>query len=343
MPTGYARLAVESIPGNETNSPTLSTKKLFPPLQRIAPKPGTSPMERDDELRNQDEPLAVLTDRYNPTWEYGSRMYPDTIGFFLWLTLGAPVSTAGNGVITDLSGATIPAGATRHTWDAPFGPTGASPLTAQVDFAYKDQSVFYKGKGMTIDTLNIETPEDGGAVLSASGPGLYLADQTDPALTATYEALTVQPFKRGGLTLPTNLTGTGTTEDFSISVSNPVEPSSSLGVASKWADVMEKSSEGGPIVVSGSIPKRQLDQDDVLALKNATGFALLASWVSDSIIASAYPYKVFAKMDNCQYVDGDPDDLMNRRRHGHALSWKSTTTSTGSSHFQVVNATASYT
>src|SRR5215210_3654118 len=100
MPTGYLRGAFESIPGNETNTPTLSTKKIFFPLRSFAPRLGAAHMERDDELRNQDEPLAVLSDILDPSWEYDSRAYPDVLGFFLTLALGPPVTTAGDGIIT---------------------------------------------------------------------------------------------------------------------------------------------------------------------------------------------------------------------------------------------------
>src|SRR3954447_2041222 len=103
MPTGYARIATESIPGKEATPPTLSTKKLFPPLQELGPKPGPAPLSRDDELRNQDEPLAVIPEAYNPSWEIKVRAYPDTVAMLLQLACGAPVTSTGNGVITDLA------------------------------------------------------------------------------------------------------------------------------------------------------------------------------------------------------------------------------------------------
>src|SRR3954467_8652553 len=110
MPTPYVRESFEDIPGNETNSTTLSTKKVFSPLQSFAPKLGVNPMERDDEVRGQDEPIAVLSDAYSPSWEYKSRAYPDLLGFRLKHILGAPTTTAGNGVITDPDSAVIPTG-----------------------------------------------------------------------------------------------------------------------------------------------------------------------------------------------------------------------------------------
>ena len=341
MPTGYVRAAIESIPGNEANTPTLSTKKLFPPLRSFAPHLGATPMERDDELRNQDEPLAVLSDIFDPSWEYESRLYPDLLGFYLALTLGQPTTTVGDGIITDPDMDAIPASCYRHVWTAPFGPAGASPLTAQFDVAYRDQGTFFKAKGAACSELTIQNPESGGSTLGASGPANYLDRQSDPALSPTYETLAVRPFSRSDLTLPTWLTGTGTHENFDVTIENPVENTRSMGIKSRYPDLMEKSNDG-PIVVRGSIPQRQLDPDNWDALKNATGFAATARWVSDSIIAGSYPYKLFVAMANCQYVDGDSEELGNKRRHGASFDWKSTTASAGSTTITLVNATASY-
>lgn len=341
MPGGYVRGAIESVPGNETNSPTLSTKKVFFPVMSFEPKTGTNPLSRDDEVRNQDEPVPVIPDNYEPSYEMGVRGYPDSLGFLLTALLGDPTTSTGNGVITDPDTTPIPTGAYRHVWAAPFGPAGASPFTIQYDIAYADQSTYLKYKGAVVSELGIESPEEGGTQVSVSGPALYANTQSNPSLTAAYEALTVRPFTRGGLSLPTWLTGTGTHEDFSVSFSNPVEAVRSLGIASKWPDVMEKDNEG-PITVTGSIDQRQLDNDDLVALRDSTGFAAVARWVSDSIIASAYPYKLYVSMSNCQYTEGDPEALGNKRRHGAQFSFKSTTPSTGSTTVTLVNATSTY-
>jgi hypothetical protein len=342
MPTGYTRLALETFPGNEVNTPTLSTKKLFPPLQSLQPTRGEAPLNRDDEMRNTDEPLAITPESYSPTWEMNVRAYPDTMAFLLALTLGAPTTTAGNGVITDLGGGTIPTGAFRHRFTAPFGPAGAYPNTAQGDIAYSDQGVYLKGKGLAVSDLSLDTPEQGGAAVKVNGPGLFLDEQSNPSLTPAFEALSIPPFFRGNLTLPSNLAGTGVTQDFGLAISNPVEPARTLGIPSLYPDTMFKANSGGPIVVSGTIPKQILDSQDLQALKAATGFELLASWVSTAVIASGYPYKMFFKAANAQYTDGTPEALQNKRRLGASFGWKSTTTSSGSSTFEIVNATASY-
>lgn len=341
MATGYLHAAFESTPGNETNTPTLSTKVIYFPLITAKPDLNPDPMERDDELRNQDEPLAVLEEAHTPAWSFASRAYPDLLGFQFKNMLGSPATTAGNGVITDQDGIAIPTNAYRHVWTAPFGPGGVSPQTSQLQFSYKDQSVFFKLKGAATESLAISTPETGGARIEASGPAAYMVRQSDPALSPTYEALTVRPFTRGNLTLPTFLAGSNARfEDFSVNIAQNVDLVRSLGVASKFPDIVEKGD--GLIVVSGSANMRTLDVDDYDALKAATGFALTARWVNDSIIASSYPYKMYVVCTNAQYTGGDVDDLDNRRRHGANFNWKATYAGSTSVTIQLVNATSSY-
>ena len=340
MALGYLHGLFESIPGNETNSPTPSTKVIYFPLITARPSLGADHMERDDENRNQDQPLPVLPEAYDPSWEYESRAYPDLLGFWLKAMLGAPTTTAGNGVITDPDTVAIPAGAHRHVWTAPFGPAGASPQTSQLQFSYVDQAVYYKLKGAAVESLTIESPVKGGARVACSGPAAYMTRQANPSLTPTYESLALRPFTRGNLTLATWLSGTGTHEDFSINIANPIEMVRSLGIASRFPDVVEKGE--GLIVVSGSVPKRQLDPDDWDALLNATGFSAKVKWINDSIIASAYPYKLFIEMSNCQYVAGDADELSNQRRIGGTFDFKATYSGSASVTITLVNATTSY-
>lgn len=341
MASGYLHELFESIPGNETNSPTASTKIIYHPIQSAKVALNPKHMDRDDELRNQDQPLSVLTQAYDPSWEYAARAYPDLLAFRLKAMLGSPTTTAGDGIITDPDAGTIPTGATRHVWTAPFGPSGVSPQTTQQQFAYKDQTTFFKAKGCATSSLEIESPEEGGVGIKASGEAAYLERVADPALTPAYEALTVRPFTRSGLTLPTWLTGTGTHEDFSISVENPIEMVRSLGIPSKYPDVVEKGE--GLITVTGSLAKRQLDPDDYNALRDATAFAAKAKWLSDSIITGAYKYTLWIEMASCQYVEGEIDELSNKRRHGGNFNFKATFGgSTASCTVTLINNTASY-
>lgn len=342
MANGYLHSAFESVVGNEANTPTLSTKVIYHPLRSFQPSLNAKPLERDDELRNVDEPIMVLPEAYDPTWSLDSRLYPDLAGFELKAMLGAPTTTAGDGVITDPDGNTIPATATRHVWSAPYGPSGASPLTTQRQGAYKDEGVFFKLKGCGTEALALDSPASGGVGLTASGPAMYLARITDPALTPTYEALTIPPFERAHLTIVTWLTGTAVTEDFNIALANPMVPVRTLGAASKFPDLLEKGD--GPIVVSGTIPKRHIDPDDFDALLANTAFTVKVRWQSTvNIAATSYKYTLWLECNNCQYMDGAPEALANRRRIGASWSWKATYGGTpGSSKLTLVNGTASY-
>lgn len=341
MALAYARIRRETTnaPGNESVTPTYATKILYPPAISVSCNLNPSHMMRDDEIRNIDEPLSVVPEAYAPTWGIESRMYPDTVGMLLAGALGAPTTTAGDGIITDPDTVAIPASCYRHVWTAPFV-TGAIPSTMDVTAAYRDQSTYFQLRGCATETIGITSPASGGARISASGPALYMARISDPSLSPAYEALTILPFMRRHLTLSW-LSGSATTEDFSLNISNPVEATPSLNIRSAYPDVMEKAE--APVTFTGSIPKRQLDADDYDALLNATGFAATAKWVSDSIIASSYPYKLFIVFANCQYISGSPGALENRRRIGASFDFKGTTTgSAGHVTITLVNATTSY-
>lgn len=342
MAAGYAQVAFESIVGNETNSPTLSTKLLYPPLVQCTLNLNAKPMMRDDELRNVDEPFAVLPEIYDPSWSYQSRAYPDLTGMFLKSILGAPVSTAGDGIITDLDAVVVPTGVTRHTWTSPYGPAGINPQTMQIQAAYKDETVFYKLKGAACAQLDLTSPVSGGVQLKASGLGTFMQRVSDPALTPTYEALTVRPFTRNNLAIATWLASTAVHEDFTVSIANPHEAVRTLGISSRFPDDIEKLDP--PIIVTGTLPQRVINTQDWDALLNGTGFAAEIRWTSDSIIASGYPYKLIFKLANAQYVAGDANPLENKRRIGSSFNWKATnaTGSAGSVQIQLMNATASY-
>lgn len=341
MANGYLHAAYESTPGNEANSPTLSTKVLYTPLLSFSPSLNPAPLDRSDELRNVDEPISLIPEAFSPEWSLSTRAYPDVVGFWLKSILGAPTTTAGNGVITDPDGTVIPTGAYRHVWTAPYGPSGVNPLTTQLQAAYSDESIYFKLKGAATQSLSIDSPETGGVQLGASGPANYMSRVSSPGLTATYESLTIPPFERSQLTISTWLSGTATTEDFSLNISNPVVPVRSLGTASQFPDVMEKGDAS--ITVSGSIPKRHIDVEDFDALLASTGFATKVKWISTVAIASSYKYSLWNENNNCQLVDGSPNALENKRVIGADYTWRATYSGTaGSSKFTLVNATTSY-
>lgn len=340
--TGYLRGDFETAVGNESTSPTLSSKTIYVPIQSASFPLGSSPLERDDELRGVDEPLAVLEDAHAPTWSLTTRAYPDVLGFLLKSQLGNPTSTTGNGVITDANAVVVPTGAYRHTWTAPFGPSGASPQTTQWRGAYKDQSVFFKAQGCATESLAFSVPEQGGVGVQAGGPLTYLSRISDPSLTASYESLTIPPFLYSHVAINTDLSGAGTSEgEFSFTLNSPVEAARDLSSASRFPNQMYKSD--GSIGLTGSIRRALVDADDWDALKANTGFALKFTFTSTATIASSYPYKLIVSVGNCQYVGGGPEDLAARRRIGASFDWRAGYSGTaGNIVCQLVNATSSY-
>lgn len=340
MALAYAQVRREASPGTETVTPSYASKVLYPPALSVQVNPNPSHLIRDDEIRNIDEPLSAVAESYAPDWSAESRLYPDSVGMWLACMLGAPTTTAGNGVITDPDSVAIPVGAYRHVWTAPFGPSGLTPQTFDLRAAYRDQGVYFQAKGCAVQQLAIANPAQGGSRLSMSGPALYLARISDPSLTPAYEALSVTPLMRRHLSLSW-LSGSASTEDFSLSVANPVETTSTLGAASAFPDLIEKAES--PVTFTGSIPKRVLDSDDYDALINATGFTATAKYVSQTIIASSYPYKLFFVFGNCQYTGGGPGALENRRRIGATFDWRASSAgSAGHAVITLVNATSSY-
>lgn len=346
MANGYVREEFEtSAIGSESVTPTTSTKKIYPVLTEFTMDPGTQHLDRSDELRGSEEVLALVPERYEPAWSATYRAYPDVTAFKLKHILGVPVTTAGNGVITDPDGATVPTGAYRHVWtstSSDWGTAGVSPLTETITVAYKDQSVFGKFRGAACDTFSFATPERGGAQISAGGPAAFLDDGiADPALTATYESSATKPFTRGGVTIGSWLSGTGAKDDLSFAINAPADRVFSMGSGSKWADTVEKGE--GLITVTGSVTLHQADAQDIAALRAATGFAVKAKWASETVIASSYTHKMWLEGVNAQYVSGGPGALANTRRIPASFDFQMTTAGSGvQTTITVINSVSSY-
>lgn len=350
MPQGYVQLRGEQIPGNESVSPTLSTKTLYVPADEFTVDQGAAFLERDDELRGLSEPVPHIPETYGGKWNLKSRLYPDTLGMTLACMFGVSATgetgathytaTTGNGIITDPDGTTVPTGATKHVWVAPFGPSGVSPKTFQAYAAYKDQGVYFRAKGAAVEQLSIDTPDTGGAQLEASGGAAYLDSVSDPSLTATPETLATRPFMRSGLLVASWLTGTATFADFGLQISQPVDYVRSLGTESKHPDVVEKGE--GLFVIGGSADKRQLDVDDFNALRDATEFSAKARWRSDTVIASSYRYAFWVELSAAQYTDGNIAPLSNKRRLGASWNFAARRNASASVTLTLINNVSSY-
>ena len=337
-------------PGNETTTPSYGLEKFFP-VQMTKPALNSNPMVRDDELRNYDQPLLEITDVYDPQWSLQQRAYPDTLGWHLSNVFGRDTATgysvASSGV--DTAGTALSGSARLHTWTAPFGPSGALPQTQRLGWAYSDQSTFYTLAGAATESLEIDTPDSGGVLLKASGPGLYLTSASaSSSITSTsvaYESPAIRPFVHANLSVAFSGSNapatTGAASGFTVTINNPVTAVRTLGVTSQFPDRMEK--DDGVITLSGTINKRNLTKNDWDAMRDLNLFTITATWTGGYITGTSGPKYGLQIVTQAQLVGGDIDDLDNKRRHGSQFNWKAVYDgTTASSVIKLVNATATY-
>ena len=286
MPTlqDCAQLAMEETPryeGATTGSPyRLSTATRYFPIQTLRVDPVPSFLDRSDELRGYEGGPPQLIDGYAPAGSFGMRCYLNDLPFFLQIAGYSGTRTAGDGVITDPDATLIPTGVSRWVFTKRGGITAK---TAQIIAAYADEQVFLKGQGFGITTLGLNA--DG--ILSADMLGLVVQNVVDPNLTASYDAATIYPVRRGDLALSW-LGGTGNTIDFNISIANPLVARRSLALAtpSFFPDKMENGDER--VRVTGTIPKGSLADADIDALVAGTTFSATAKWKTQVIITGSY-------------------------------------------------------
>jgi len=338
-------------PGTEgAVAPYFGAVRYFP-VQQVKPSLGPNPMERDDELRNADQALLEITDTFDPTFDYTSRAYPDIVGYHLAQVFGRDTSTnyavAAGSAATALDGTTaLASGQYSHTWTAPFGPAGSIPQTSQMIWAYKDQSTYYQMRGAATESLELSTPDAGGVQIKAQGPGLYLSSTANPSLTPSYETPSIRPFVHANLAVTYSgasaPTTAGTASGFDVSIRNPVVAVRTLGASSQYPDRMEK--DEGPIMITGTIAKRNLTADDWTAMRDLNLFTITAKWESSQYMTGSSGSKYGLSMTlQAQLVGGDIDDLDNKRRHGSTFNWKAVYDGTTSSAvIKLVNKTASY-
>lgn len=343
MPKGYVREQFEDIPGYEGATVRLGTKRLFAPATSVDTGLEPKPLERDDELRNADEPLEVFEDEHDPRWSMEGRAYPDPLGFRLAHILGPPRTTAGDDArVLDPDGNRVPVGAHMHVWAAPFGPSGDAPQTTDLIAAYADEATWVHMTGCAAEELELSSGEAGGVQFRTGGPALFWAPIADPALTPIPETLAIRPFMRRGLRVVTWQGNVLDLEQFGVTITNPISADRSMGVASGFPSIVEK--DDGPITVVIDAPKRKLRRADLEALQAATRFAVKALWESQNVIAATtYKYRLWLEGDGAQYTDGGPRSLENKRRIGASYRAKLTSDGAGASAtFTLVNATASY-
>lgn len=194
---------------------------------------------------------------------------------------------------------------------------GITAKTFQALLAYVDEATFLKAQGCGLSQLQMDAEGN----LDGSGLALVASRVADPNLTPAFTTQAVPHFRRGDLSLSW-LTGSGTTEDFSFQIANSLNARRTLGLAtpSYFPDAMEHGDE--KVKLTGSIPKTVLDPDDYDALVNASTWSARARWKSPKTIgATSYPYTMWLDMPACQYMEGEPDELANKRRFGQQLGF----------------------
>jgi hypothetical protein len=287
---GFAHYLIETSVNSENTSTALSTNAFYAQSQAVTWQTPSVTDDRTDELRGTFEALPQDVVGFSPTTAtLDMRLYPNFVGIPLWMALGAPVKTAGDGIITDPDGATIPAGATRWVWDSAALP--AAVRSAQMQLGYVDAPVFFKMKGVTCDGMTFTNPETAGvSTMSASLQGTYTSRIADPALTPSYDATTIKPFVRGHHSLPTWLASTGTPVTINYGLSCPVQPLYSFGSASLSPDNWDKVT---PPVMTADLIVRQPTAADWDAFVAGTIFGTKSKWVHTQFITGSYPYKLF--------------------------------------------------
>ena len=306
-----AQWALEETPryeGAATTAPyQISTDVIYPPVQTLEFQPNPTMMDRSDELRGTEGGPAMLPDTFAPAGPLAMRAYANPLVYLLSVSGMKATYTAGDGVITDPDGGTIPVGADRWVF-AKRG--GLTAKTMQMLLCYVGAGLFVKGQGVGCQSLTM-TAE--GAV-TADLVGLVWDSVADPNLTPSVQTAAIPPFRRGDLTL-TWLGSTATTQTFSFNITNPLVPLAdfTLATPSYFPNKMEHGDD--KVRLTGSIPKNTIATADLDALLAGTEFSAKAKWLSPKVIgATAYKYTMWLEMPKCQYTGGSVGAMGNTRR-----------------------------
>jgi hypothetical protein len=313
-----ASLKYEQAPNNETSSNTVSTVRRDFPVKNLSMDPAVALLERNDETRGTEDEPAGIVNGYQPAGSFTHNGYPDDIIFLLGLSGFQGTFTAGNGVITDPDGATIPTGASRWVFAKRGGNT---PKTAEFTTVYADESQWLRLKGAGVTQLAMNADGE----LSGTLAALYFARLlVDPNLTPAVPATTIWPFRRIDLTLPTWLASTGVVSEFTWTITNPLEAIKTPAISSLYPDTILNANER--VRMMGTVALRTLTGADIDAINQAKTFAAKVKYsiLGTVIGATTYHPSMWIEMPNAQITGGTFDPLSNSRQFGSQLNWKAT-------------------
>jgi hypothetical protein len=310
----YFQMLMETTPNSEFNSSALSVTPFYVPATEVEWHLPPTYDDRSDELRGVPEGLPP-----DVTFTFHMRLYPNVLGFFLAVCLGAGVHTAGDGVITDPDTVVMPAGTHRWVWDSSVA--GAQVRSMQGTWAYKDNSAgaadtFFRSKGIAIDGITFGSDPSQNPV-QATGKGLYSTRLgSDPGLTATYDAPTIKPFYSYNHQVVTWLAGQTLQTGMTYQLANPVEAYDAMDT-SLYPAGWDRSGIG--LALTGSMDTRYLTASDFDAFVAGTQFTVKTRFKSAfNIGATAYKYAMWIE-GNAMYNDFQPESMKHQVKHGQTV------------------------
>jgi hypothetical protein len=112
-----------------------------------------------------------------------------------------------------------------------------------------------------------------------------------------------------------------------------MDPAHTLGIREQVRRRQLERGDGPAVIVTGSIPKRVRSTPTTTTRSSPPPASPSRSkWQSTvNIGATSYKYTLWLECLNAQYMDGGPEALANKRRHGGSFNWKSTYAGTAGS------------
>lgn len=215
--------------------------------------------------------------------------------------------------ITDPDGRKVGPGASKWVFDKRGG---AVAKTLQFLLGRPREGVFERGQGVGVASLALDVNGD----ITADLTGLVYQNIFDPGLTAAFESSAIIPTLQSDLALTWGLSNTAISNDFGVTVANPIQRVRDLSLGSKFSGRMEHTGE--PNTLSGTVGKDSLADADIDALLNATTFSATARWRTlKEVGSSGSMYGLWITMPACQYTGGTLDPVAARRRFGGSFNW----------------------
>lgn len=317
----HAKLEIETVAqGTESNNQAVFGTPFFLPAIEVGMNPSPDPLNRDDEQRGIDGAMQLAPNEYGPEGSINLRNYLNTLGAIMYVAMGDCESTAGDGVITDPDGNTIPIGCTRHVFAKK---AGVVPRSAKLTTHYG--STYFAARGVTVPQIGLSIEDDGVKAATTLMMNFIerLAGAPAGGAPADYDSFAILPMRRRNVTLDWGI-GTATMENVELTLEQSLEYVRDLGSATGWPSATERAnSPEGFMRLTGSLTRRNLDNADWDALVESEAFSVACSMISEQDIgATAYPYSMWIEAPAAQYSSGDLETLKNQARHQYKLDWR---------------------